>query len=341
VCKENFKKYTDTVLNYNFHVNKWVKQLNDIAKVNSKYKINSYLFYENKNNSDFLFSLKQRQINFKLLNYKNYKNYKKLNFKNDFNHLTFSINQFNNHFKDYFLNLNYQNVEFSEQKSFEEFYYNFNDNSIKVLNNEIEGLKSFITHYLGYYKFNDSEIENSKILVNFEDIGMYLYDIPGYEFTKQDTELFYLLKEYPLFEFNSNKFPIKQSKKALMSSSIMFFHYVIKNFKNLKTYIACVPNEHLLFKEFEFYYKNFDTSMHGNRDDFLVFLNNFIPVVKSITLQKDKNIVNTLHFFMMHLKTLEDALNKFPLDKIYDVNKPIEEGEAMELDMQFFHIMDI
>ena len=81
--------------------------------------------------------------------------------------------------------------------------------------------------------------------------------------------------------------------------------------------------------------------MHGNRDDFLVFLNNFIPVVKSITLQKDKNIVNTLHFFMAHLKTLEDALNKFPLDKIYDVNKPIEEGEAMELDMQFFHIMDI
>lgn len=340
LCKKNFNKYTNTVLNYNFHINKWIKDLKDITKLNLKYRVNSHLLYENNNSSDFLFSLRNKQINFKLLNLKNIKNYKKLSFKKDFNKLTFSINKFNNHFKDYFLNLNYHNITFTEQKSFEEFFYDLNGNSIKELNNEIYDLKSFVIHYLSYYKFDDNQNENSKILINFNDIGVYLYDIPGYEFTREDTELFYLLKEYPLFDFDPNKFPIRDSKKALISASIMFFHYVIKNFKNLKTYIACIPNEHLLFKEFEFYYKNFDTSMHGNRDDFLVFLNNFIPVVKSITLQKDKNILNTLHFFMMHLKTLEDALNKFPLDKIYD-NKSLNESEAIELDIQFHDIMDI
>lgn len=341
LCKENFNKYTNTVLNYNIHINKWIRDLKEITKLNFKYKLNSHLLYENKNNNDFLFSLRKKQINFKLLALKNIKNYKKLNFKNDFNNLTFSINKFNNHFKDYFFNLNNHNITFTEQKSFEEFYYNFNDNSMKELNNEINDLKSFVIHYLSYYKFDDNQKENSKILINFDDVGVYLYDIHGYEFTRQDTELFYLLKEYPLFDFDPNKFSIKDSKKALMGASIMFFHYVIKNFKNLKTYIACIPNEHLLFKEFEFYYKNFDTSMHGNREDFLVFLNNFIPAVKSITLQKDKNILNTLHFFMMHLKALEDALSKFPLEKIYNINKPLTESEAIELDIQLHHIMDI
>lgn len=306
-----------------------------------KYNLNSHLLYENNSNSDFLFSIKKKQMDFKLLNSKNVKNYKKLNIKNDYNNLVFSIDKFNNHFKDYFLNLNYQNVTFTEQKSFEEFYYNFNDDSSKELNNEINDLKVFIINYLSYYKFDDNQKENSKVLKNFNDIGVYLYDIPGYEFTREDTELFYLLKEYPLFEFNPDKIPIEHSKNALMSASIMFFHYVIKNFKNLKTYIACIPNEHLLFKEFEFYYKNFDISMQGNRDDFLVFLNNFIPAVKSITLQKDKNIVNTLHFFMMHLKRLEDALSQFPLDKIYDADLSKDESTAIELDVEFHNIMDI
>lgn len=341
LCKENFKKYTDTVLNYNLNVNKWLKELNNLTKLNLKYNLNSHLLYENNSNSDFLFSIKKKQMDFKLLNSKNVKNYKKLNIKNDYNNLVFSIDKFNNHFKDYFLNLNYKNVTFTEQKSFEEFYYNFNDDSSKELNNEINNLKVFIINYLSYYKFDDNQKENSKVLKNFNDIGVYLYDIPGYEFTREDTELFYLLKEYPLFEFNPDKIPIEHSKNALMSASIMFFHYVIKNFKNLKTYIACIPNEHLLFKEFEFYYKNFDISMQGNRDDFLVFLNNFIPAVKSITLQKDKNIVNTLHFFMMHLKRLEDALSQFPLDKIYDADLSKDESTAIELDVEFHNIMDI
>lgn len=341
LCKENYKKYTDTVLNYNLNVNKWLKELNNLTKLNLKYNLNFHLLYENNSNSDFLFSIKKKQIDFKLLNSKNIKNYKKLNIKNDYNNLVFSIDKFNNHFNDYFLNSNYQDVTFAEQKSFEEFYYNFNDDSMKELNNEINELKVFVIKHLSYYKFDDDQKENSKILKNFNDIGLYLYDIPDYEFTKEDTELFYLLKGYPLFEFNPKKIPIEHSKNALMSASIMFFHYVIKNFKNLKTYIACIPNEHLLFKEFEFHYKNFDISMQGNRDDFLVFLNNFIPVVKSITLQKDKNIVNTLHFFMMHLKRLEDALSQFPLHKIYDNDLCKNEAEAIMLDAKFHDIMDI
>lgn len=180
------------------------------------------------------------------------------------------------------------------------------------------------------------------MLINFFDLGFFLYDIEGYEYTNKDLELFIDYKNSELLQFNINE-DLLEKKKFQSNYTNLYFHYLINLFKTSQSYEFSIPIENFLFEDNSFYYPTFDTSMTENRLDFLYFLEQFLKGFKSICLNKTGQMADFINILVLHYSKLSEAVKSFDFDLLYDskIGLNIKPESLVLMEQTLISMMDV
>jgi len=300
-CDKKINKYNKIVYKYHQHMTTKLQHLTHVFDSFIKYKSNKIL--KNVNNFDnlhFIKSLKAR--NFK--NFYKFNNKNKINYQNDYK-------DFLKFFERYKSIKNFEKklINITEVLTFDEFFYN--NINIFELKNNIEKKRKVVADFMQYYIYEKGQ------LLNFLDLGFYLYNINGFENYQQDIYFFFEYKEHEFLNFILNDSNINAKIEFQNNYSILYFHYLIQLFKNFKHYIFNMAIENIVFDD-NFIYPNFDNSMNEKRLDFIFHLEHFIKTLKTIIETKQTYTINFINYLILHYGKFLDYNKIFDYHLLYN-----------------------
>jgi hypothetical protein len=328
-CKKKIKKYNNIVFDYHKHIFNRLEHLTNTFNSFIKYKANTiFINLKNFDNMNYIKKLKKK--NFTNIYIKNIKDNIKLNYGNR------DKNYFLDHFNKYKYNSVFEKKEIKMSKviTFDEFIYG--DIDIKSLSEQLLIKQYYLENFMRYYKFKDNE------LINFEDIGLYLYNIKGFEECEKDIYLFFEYKVHKLLDFNVDDFGIYEKLDFQKNYSILYFQYIIKLFKNLKIYISSTPIENLVFDD-NFFYKNFDNIMNEKRVDFLANLDSFLKLFKTIQQIRYDGMLRLINSLIFHYGRYIEFNDIFNYSLLYDSNilKKVDSKHLYELEVDLDNVIQV
>lgn len=323
---ENVIKYNNVIYEYHKYISSKLNLLSLNFNFYVKYKINN--IYINVNNFDSLNYIKKLKCkNFYNIYKPNYKNRIKFTCNSDLFLLYLQKYVSKDNFKKQILNT-------SQVITFDEFFYK--DINIDDLLYSIQLKQKELKDLMSIYVYIDNE------LLNFNDLEFYLYNIKGFEEYEKDVFLFFELKEHKFLKFNINDIDIYDKVRFQKNYSILYFHYLIKLFKNLKHYTFNTAIETLLFND-NFIYSNFDQTMNEKRIDFIDHLESFLKVFKTTVSQKwihTSDFINYIIYSYARLKENNDFFNYSILYDEFILEKNNNE-DLYQLEFRLDNIMQI
>ena len=325
-CKKKIKKYNKIVYDYHSYNFSKLHDLSKTLKFFIKYKTNNILL--NINNFDtYNFIKKLKNNKFDNLYKKNYKN--TINYKDDYNQFLIHFERFKTYTNFEKKNINMSNI------TFDDFVYNdINiDSLLYSIYNKQQKLKKLMSYYI---------YENNK-LSNFLDLGFYLYEIEGFEHYQQDIFLFYEYKEHKYLQFLVDDNYIFPKIEFQKNYTILYFHYIIKLFKNLKQYTFNTAIENILFQDDTFIYSNFETSMHEKRVDFLEHLEFFLKAFKTTLYLKVGFTANFVNYLILSYAKLIEYNEILDYKNLYnsDILEKNNDEDLYKLEINIDRIMQI
>lgn len=328
-CEAKINKYNKIVYKYHAHVSNKLKKLTNVFNSFIKYKTNNDLIHLNNfDNINFVTKLKNK--NFNNIYRKNYRNNIKIYNENDYNEFLLYFERYKS--ADNFVK---KELKISECITFDDFYYS--DINISNLLSSIELKKKKVEYLNSYYIYENNE------LLNFADLGFYLYDIEGFENYKEDIFLFFDYKEHKLLQFIVNDLFISDKIEFQKNYSMLYFHYILKLFKNFKQYTFNIIIEQLIFEDTSFIYPHYDNSMNEKRQDFLLHIECFIKALKTITRVKHEHILNFINYMILHYGKFSEYNELFDYNLIYDplIIERISIEKIYKLEDGLDHIMQV
>jgi hypothetical protein len=195
-----------------------------------------------------------------------------------------------------------------------------------------------ILQFLQYYKFNEKGV-----LDNFSDINFYLYQIPGYEIYQNDIYLFFDYKNSDLLKFSTNDNNIFEKIEFQANYSILYFNYIIKLFKDRKTYFFNTYIENVLFEDAEFYYQNLNFDMHEKKNELLFVLQQFLKGFKTLVLNKRTNMIEFLNNQITIYSRGIEKIKLFNFEMLYNKNilNILDTKNLYDLEVNLKSIVDL
>lgn len=328
-CEDKIKKYNKITYKYHAHIHNKLQHLTNVFNSFLKYKTNKDLInLNNFDNINFVNKLKNK--NFNNIYRPNYLNRLKINKANDYN-------EFLLHFERYKSIDNFVKKELntSDVLTFDDFYYK--DINIIDLRLSIELKKKKVERLNNHYVYKNNE------LLNFVDLGFYLYDIEGYEAYKEDIFLFYDYKEHKMLNFIVDDLYINEKIEFQKNYSMLYFHYILKLFKNFKQYTFNIIIENIIFEESSFIYPQFDNTMNEKRKDYLFHLEYFIKILKTITRVKHEHILNFINYMIFNYGKFKEYNKLFNYELLYNplIIEKLSLEEIYKLEEGLDHVMQV
>jgi hypothetical protein len=326
-CDEKINLYNNVIYDYHKHVFTKLNYLKHSFNGFVKYKINNiFVNINNFDNINFIKKLKQKKLyNIYMVNYKNNI---KINY-NDYNEFLYYFNKYKS-----ISNFEKKELNTSDLITFDDFFYN--NININDLQKSINEKKVIVENLMIYYVY-----ENNQLLNNL-DLGFYLFNIKGFEQYEQDVILFYEFKEHKLLNFIMDDFNILEKIDFQKNYSILYFHYLLKIFKNFKQYNFNIVLEHLVFDD-DFIYPHYDNSMNEKRIDFLSHLNSFLKIFKIILRVKHTHIANFVNYLILHYGKFIEYNDSFNYQLLYDtlILKKTNKDDLYNMETKLDHIMQV
>lgn len=302
-CNSKLYKYNKVVYKYHQHVFIQLEQLVHCFNGFIQNKANTILTNVNNfDNTNFIKKAKNKMFS-KFYRF-NYKNYIKVNYQNDYTFFLEHFNRYKSH-----SNFEKKQINITDVITFDEYLYH--DINLFDVYTSIELKKKSVEELLKYYIYEKNEI------VNFLELGLYLYDIKGFEQYQQDVFFFFEYKEHKYLNFiNAEDVIIDNKIEFQKNYSTLYFHYIIKLFKNMKHYIFNIVIENILFDD-AFVYLNYDSSMNEKRQDFIFHVECFMKALKTIIAAKHSYIVNFINYLILHYAKFMEYNEKFDYKLLY------------------------
>jgi hypothetical protein len=124
--------------------------------------------------------------------------------------------------------------------------------------------------------------------------------------------------------------------------SILYFHYLIKLFKNLKHYTFNIALENIVFDD-AFVYFNYDNSMNYKRQDFIFHVECFIKSLKTIIGAKHSHIINFVNYLIFHYAKFNEYNQEFNYHILYDplILEKCDKEKLYKIEGHLDHIMQV
>jgi len=200
-------------------------------------------------------------------------------------------------------------------KTFDDYVYpNFklNDEIFATLKEKEKYLKKLFSHY----KFDENDV-----LLNYDDLHFYYYNIDKYKDTKNDIYFFFNIKNSDFLKFSNNISNINEKLNFQNNYFLVYYNYILKCLMNRNTYFSNVYIEDIVLKDVNFVYNNLDSFNLKKKQEYSFFLDKFLNGFKFIYLNKKKANLNLIKNLTYKYPRFLEILQSTNFISIYD--KPI------------------
>jgi hypothetical protein len=167
--------------------------------------------------------------------------------------------------------------------------------------------------------------------------------MPGYENCQNDIYLFFDYKNSDLLKFSTKDHNIFEKIEFQANYSILYFNYIIKLFKDRKTYFFNTYIENVLFEDAEFYYQNLNFDMHEKKNELLFILQQFLRGFKTLVLNKRTNMIEFLNNQITIYSRGIEKIKLFNFEMLYNKNilNILDTKNLYDLEVNLKSIVDL